>query len=165
MTLSTLRRLAPVIAVATVSALGALPVVASDQAQPRSWWKSDEFKAALGLTADQSARIDSIFQTTLPELRQDMDELDRLENRLSRLIESDAEETEIARHIDRVEMARANVNKTRSLMLVRMRRVLTPEQRVRMKTLEQEHKRDSNARRRSTPDANKSNKSNRVPGS
>jgi Spy/CpxP family protein refolding chaperone len=84
-----------------------------------------------------------------------MDELDRLEARLSRLIERDAEETEIARYIDRVETARANVNKTRSLMLVRMRRVLTPEQRVRMKELEEEANKRGTSRRRPKPDASK----------
>ena len=141
-------------------AVSAAALEASDQAQPPSWWRSDEFRTALSLTPDQVARIDSIFQATLPELRQDMDELDRLEARLSRLIENDAEETVIARHIDRVETARANVNKTRSLMLVRMRRVLTPEQRARMRTLEEEaRKRGVDPRRRSGPD------SGRRPGS
>ena len=150
MTASPFRRLALAAAVWCLLAAGGRPLLAFDQAQAHSWWKSDEFRAALGLTADQSARIDSIFQTTLPQLRQEMDELDRLEVRLSRLIESDADEVEIARHIDRVETARANVGKTRSLMLVRMRRVLTPEQRSRMKTLEEEsRKRGADARRRS----------------
>jgi outer membrane protein TolC/Spy/CpxP family protein refolding chaperone len=135
-------------------AVSAAALEASDQTQPPSWWRSDEFRTALSLTPDQVAQIDSIFQATLPELRQDMDELDRLEARLSRLIENDAEETVIARHIDRVETARANVNKTRSLMLVRMRRVLTPEQRARMRTLEEEaRKRGVDPRRRSGPDS------------
>jgi Spy/CpxP family protein refolding chaperone len=134
-----------------IMTVGAWPARAFDQAQPHSWWKSDEIRTALGLTADQSARIDSIFQTTLPQLRQEMDELDRLEERLSRLIEGDAEEVEIARHIDRVETARANVANTRSLMLVRMRRVLTPDQRTRMRALEEEsRRRGADARRRGT---------------
>jgi Spy/CpxP family protein refolding chaperone len=146
--------------VLVVALLGvASAATALDQAQAPSWWKSDEFRTALDLTTDQSSRIDTIFQTTLPELRQEIDELDRLEARLSRLIESEAEESLIAREIDRVETARANVNKTRSLMLVRMRRVLTPEQRARMRTLQEEaRKRNSDPRRR-TPDPN------RVPGS
>jgi Spy/CpxP family protein refolding chaperone len=148
---STVRRATTVAVLLGLMTAGARPAQAYDQAQPHSWWKSDEFRAALGLTADQSARIDSIFQTTLPQLRQEMDELDRLEERLSRLIEGDAEEVEIARHIDRVETARANVAKTRSLMLVRMRRVLTPDQRTRMRALEEEsRRRGADARRRGT---------------
>ena len=42
-----------------------------NQPQPFAWWKSDSFKKELGLTADQSARIDRIWETTRPELRQE----------------------------------------------------------------------------------------------
>lgn len=123
------------------------PVAAlASQAQPFAWWKSEEFRRELNLTAEQSARIDEIFQTTLPELRLEVDELDRDEARLSRLIENNVDEAVILRHIDRVETARANLNKTRSLMLVRMRRVLTPDQRARMRELEE-------AARQQAPDA------------
>jgi Spy/CpxP family protein refolding chaperone len=112
-------------------ALGAPP------RHPPTWWKSEEVVKELGLTADQSARIDKIFQATRPELRQEYDELDRLEAKLSRLIESDTiDEAALARQIDRVETARANANKTRSLMLWRMRQVLTADQRVRLKALQ-----------------------------
>ncbi len=45
------------------------------QPQPFAWWKSEPFKKELGLTADQSARIDKIWETTRPELRQEWDEL------------------------------------------------------------------------------------------
>jgi Spy/CpxP family protein refolding chaperone len=104
---------------------------------PPLWWKSEEIIKELGLTADQSARIDKIFQAVRPELRQEYDELDRLEAKLSRLIEGDTlDEAGLARQIDRVETARANANKTRSLMLWRMRQVLTADQRVRLKALQ-----------------------------
>ena len=111
--------------------------------------RSDAFRKELGLTADQSARIDKIFQDTLPELQQEWDELDRLETKLSRLIEGNADEAVLARQIDRVETARANLNKTRSLMLMRMRRVLTPEQRSRFRTLSQRYEAD--ARKQAPP--------------
>src|SRR5262245_48943900 len=81
------------------------------QAPP--WWKSEEVAKQLGLTADQSGRIEKIYQATRPELRQEFDELDRLEAKLSRLIEGDTiDEAALARQIDRVETARANANKT-----------------------------------------------------
>jgi Spy/CpxP family protein refolding chaperone len=105
------------------------------QRQPFAWWKSEQFKKELGLTADQSARIDKIWETTRPELRQERDELTRLEEKLSRLIQNDADEAMLSRQIDRVETARANGNKTRSLMLVQMLKTLTPDQRSRFKTL------------------------------
>jgi Spy/CpxP family protein refolding chaperone len=111
------------------------PPPAFGQPQPFAWWKSEQFKKELGLTADQSARIDKIWETTRPELRQEWDELSRLEEKLSHLIQNDADEAVLARQIDRVETARANTNKTRSLMLVQMLKTLTPDQRSRFKAL------------------------------
>ena len=113
------------------------------QGQSPHWWKSEEIVKELRLTADQSTQIDKVFYSTRPELRQEVDELDRLEAKLSRLIESDAvDEATLARQIDRVETARANANKTRSLMLWRMRQILTPDQRVRLKTLQERAERE-----------------------
>src|SRR5262249_14895539 len=39
-----------------------------------AWWKTDQFKKELGLTTDQTVRIDKIWETTRPELRQEWDE-------------------------------------------------------------------------------------------
>jgi Spy/CpxP family protein refolding chaperone len=102
---------------------------------PFAWWKSEDSRRELGLTADQSGRIDKIWQTTRPELRAEWDELERLESKLSMLIKKDADEAALARQIDRVETARANANKTRSLMLVQMMKVLTPDQRTRLSAM------------------------------
>jgi Spy/CpxP family protein refolding chaperone len=98
--------------------------------QPFVWWKSEVFKRELKLTGDQIARIDRIWEATRPELRQEFEELSRLEDKFSRQLQNDADEAILSRQIDRVETARANANKTRSLMLVQMRKVLTPEQRL-----------------------------------
>jgi Spy/CpxP family protein refolding chaperone len=124
---------------------------------PFAWWRTDPFRQELGLTSDQSARIDRIWETTRPELRQEWEELSRLEDKLSSLIQGDADETVLSRQIDRVETARANANKTRALMLVQMLKVLTPDQRTRFVTLqarwrEESPRRDGNGSRRS-PDA------------
>jgi Spy/CpxP family protein refolding chaperone len=115
---------------------------AGPTARPFPWWKSEPFKKELGLTADQSARIDKIWETTRPELRQEWDELSKLEDKLSHLIQSDADEAALTRQIDRVETARANANKTRSLMLVQMLKVLTPDQRTRFRALHDRWERD-----------------------
>jgi Spy/CpxP family protein refolding chaperone len=106
------------------------------------WWKLDHSRKELGLTADQSARIDRIWEGTRPELRAEWDELSRLENKLSRMIQNDADEAALARQIDRLETARANVNKTRSLMLVQMMKVLKPEQRTRLTAMQQRYEED-----------------------
>ena len=102
------------------------------------WWKDEAFRKDLGLTADQSGRIESIFQASLPQLRQGYDDLNRRENKLSQLIEGNADEALIVQQIDRVELARGSLNKTRTLMHLRMRQLLTPEQRLRFKTLYEE---------------------------
>jgi Spy/CpxP family protein refolding chaperone len=127
----------PVLAAALLfSAAPALAQRAPESApRPFAWWKSEPFKKELGLTADQSNRIDKIWETARPELRQEWTDLSKLENKLSRLIQSDADEAVLTRQIDRVETARATANKSRSLMLVQMLKVLTPEQRTRFSGL------------------------------
>jgi Spy/CpxP family protein refolding chaperone len=131
-----------------IGGLSAADVFASQAQQPFSWWRSEEFKRELGLTADQIARIDKIFQSTRPELRQEMDELNRYDNKLQKLIETSTDEALLARQIDRVETARANLNKTRALMIARMRLVLSAEQRARLKALYEQREHNQNLNRR-----------------
>ena len=111
------------------------------KAPPYAWWKSEAVQKELNLSADQAARIDKIWETTRPELRQESDEMMRLEAKLSHLFEIDADEATLARQIDRVETARAAANKTRSLMLMQMRKVLTPNQRTRLSALGEKRQR------------------------
>jgi len=108
---------------------------ASAQALPEPsgpWWRSDSVKKELGLTNEQSMRIDHIWQSMLPQLQQEKSHLDDLEARLSHLIETDADETVVVHQIDRVEALRGDMNKERVLMLMHMRQVLTPDQRTKM---------------------------------
>jgi Spy/CpxP family protein refolding chaperone len=95
-----------------------------------AWWKDAQFQKDLSLTADQSARIDSVFQSTITHLRQKKVELDEQEAELSRLIAANADESVVIKQVDQVEGIRGTLNKGRTLMLLRMRQVLTPEQRV-----------------------------------
>ena len=116
--------------------LPALLVVAlggSVNAQSFAWWKSDQFKKDVGLTAEQCTRIDTVFQSTLVKLRQGKEDLDAQDAELSRLIESNSDEAQVSKQIDRVEAIRASLNKTRLLMLLHERQVLTPDQLVKFK--------------------------------
>ena len=124
-------------AAAGLLSLAVIPAAGSSQQTTlRGWWRNEAIVKDLVLTADQQARINTIFETTMPELRQDREELERLEAKLSRMIQDERmDEASLARQIDRVEMARANGNKTRSLMLMRMYRVLTKDQRTRFDQL------------------------------
>jgi len=106
------------------------------------WWQAEQFRRDLSLTTDQAARIDVIFETTLPQLRQGKEELDRQEVELSRLIEASADESQVARQIDRVEATRASLNKMRALMLFHMRQVLTHDQNAKFKALHDKYMQD-----------------------
>src|SRR5262245_5480896 len=99
------------------------------------WWRDAQFQKELSLTSDQSGRIDSVFQSTISLLRQKREELDQQEAELSRLIAANADEALVVRQVDKVEGIRASLNKHRTLMLLRMRQVLTPDQRVKLNKL------------------------------
>lgn len=124
-----------------------LALAAPAGAQSFAWWKDLRFQKEVGLTGDQCTRIDGVFQTALPHLRQGKEELDRLEAELSRLIDSNADEAQVVRQVDRVEAQRAALNKGRTLMLLHMRQVMTPDQLARFKAAhdqwEKEHPRPS----------------------
>lgn len=143
MTLSFLRG---VLALGFLAGFGLVDLAASQSPQPFFWWRSEEFKKELGLSTEQVTKIDGIHQSTLPELRQERDELNTYEAKLSKLLESSTDEALIARQIDRVETARANVNKTRSLMLARIRLVLNPDQRARFKVMAERRQGQQNSR-------------------
>jgi len=102
------------------------------------WWRDPQFQRDLSLTGDQSARIDAVFQKTIPQLREKRTELDALEEELSRMIAANADEVAVVRQVDKVEALRAHLNKTRTLMLLRMRQVLSPEQRTKLNKLYEE---------------------------
>jgi len=100
------------------------------------WWVNAETQRELALTADQSSRIDALYQASLPRLRELKDELDKLEGGLSELIrENRADESVVAARVDEVERVRGELSKTRTLMLYRMHRMLSPEQHEKLRAL------------------------------
>jgi Spy/CpxP family protein refolding chaperone len=103
-----------------------------------SWWKDTQFQRDLALTAEQTAKIEAIFQATFSLLRQKKEDLDRQEDELSRMIAAGADELLVTRQVDKVESTRASMNKMRTLMLLHERQVLTPDQRVRLNKLHEQ---------------------------
>ncbi len=97
-----------------------------------AWWRDAEFQRELTLTPDQVSRIESVFQSTVPTLRAKKTDLDQQEDQLSRLVGANADESIVTKQVDRVEAIRSDMNKMRTLMLLHMRQVLTPEQRVKL---------------------------------
>ena len=106
------------------------------------WWRDAQFQKELSLTSDQSGRIDSVFQSTISLLRQKREELDHQEAELSRLIAANADEALVVRQVDKVEGIRASLNKHRTLMLLRMRQVLSPDQRVKLNKLYEQYQKN-----------------------
>ncbi len=107
-----------------------------------AWWKDAQFQRELGLSTEQSARIDAIFQAAISQLRPKKEELDKQEDLLSQQIAAGADEALVTRQVDRVEAIRAHMNKMRTLMLLKERQVLSPEQRVKLNKLHEQWERD-----------------------
>jgi len=123
------------------------PAQQNGQSAPRfAWWRDEPYQRHLGLTSDQVTRLESIWQAALPELRKGRDDLDRQEAELSRLIETNADETVVTRQVDKVEAIRAHLNKARTMVIWHHRQLLTPEQRVKLKVM-----RDRDRERSSAP--------------
>ena len=118
-----------------------LGVITSSASAQSKWWTTEGPTRELGLTAGQSQRLEQIYQATLPKLRAAKKELDRQESQFSELMKrnSPPPEGEVMAAIDRLEAARGDLGKLRTLMLYQMRRVLTSEQRAK---LEAEHERN-----------------------
>ena len=112
------------------------------------WWKMEP--DARSSRTDQSTQIEGIFQEGIAQLQKQKDELDRLEGKLSRLIETMATKPEVTQQIDRVEAARSTLNKTRTLMLLHMRQVLKPEQRLKLNALRDRREQEQRRARQAT---------------
>jgi Spy/CpxP family protein refolding chaperone len=110
-------------------------------AQGFKWWQNENFRRELGLTPEQSARLEEIFQASQPTLRTQKQAFDRADAGLERLVET-GDEGAVIQQLNVVEAARAELNKSRTMMLLRMRRILTSDQRVKFTALHQALDRD-----------------------
>lgn len=124
-------------AVAALLTFFAAPVLAQ---RPGKWWQDGSFRRELGLTVEQSTRLEEIFQKAQPILRQRMQALDRAENQFDRLVET-GDDASVLAHVDVVEAARAELNKSRAVMLLYMRRSLTADQWAKFTALADRHSR------------------------
>ena len=106
------------------------------QPQRRHWWSDPKSRADLGITDQQSAAVEAIWQRERPKLVEARQKLDKLEEELTRLTDDkNADEAAVVAKIDAVETTRADGNKRRLAMIYRMNKVLTPEQRAKVKAM------------------------------
>ncbi len=125
-------------AAAAALALLALSAPVRGQSFGFPWWRDPQFQKELSLTAEQSAKIDAVFRQAIPGLRQQKTELDAMEEELSQMIAANADESAVTRQVDKVEAIRSTMNKSRTLMLLHMRQVLSPDQRTKLNKLHEE---------------------------
>ncbi len=100
---------------------------------PGPWWKSARIVADLGLTPAQSTKIGEIFRTEAEKIRPMAEQIRELERGVDAAMRANTSDiSAFARQVEQVEHKRAELNKARTVMLYRMRRVLTPEQNVKL---------------------------------
>lgn len=121
--------------------------VAPALAQRGKWWQDERFRRELALTTEQRTRLEEIFQKHQPTLRQRMQALDKVEEEFDRLVER-GDEASVLEHVGIVETARGELNKTRTVMLLRMRRALTADQWVTFTALAEQRDRSRTPNRR-----------------
>jgi len=111
----------------------------SSQRQERpKWWIDAKLRAELGVTDQQSAAVEQVWQKSLPALREGRQKLEKLEDALSKLTDG-IDETAVIAQTERVESLRAELNKGRTLMIYRMQKILTAEQRAKVKAMFEQH--------------------------
>lgn len=99
---------------------------------PKKWWIDADSRAELGITDKQSAEIEQIWQRSHAQRAESRDQLEKAESILEKMILEAADETAVKAQLDKVEAARSEANKSRVMMLYRINRILTQEQRVKL---------------------------------
>lgn len=101
--------------------------------QPPKWWEEPKLRAELNITDQQSAAIEAIWRKDLDKRTDLRKRLETLEAQLDQMmLDASADEKAVVAQLDKVEAARTEVSKARVLMLYRMNKVLTPEQRTKL---------------------------------
>ena len=126
-----------------------LVAVALPAAGQGKWWQSEEYIRELRLTPEQSKKLEEVFQASIPTLKSLKKTLDQAESEFERLLER-GDDGSVMDQVERVEAARAELNKSHTMMMLRMKRVLTTEQWTRFNAMHQTAERErtrSNARK------------------
>jgi Spy/CpxP family protein refolding chaperone len=148
----------PILAGVASAALVLTVALSASAQRSFRWWRSEDVQKELALSASQISRIDEVFTLAIERQRKNKDILDELEAHLSTLIEEDADEAAVVNQIDKVETVRATLNKERTLMLLHMRKILTPAQQAtytaRVDEWQREHPRSARPDGSRGPDRN-----------
>ena len=97
------------------------------------WWLSPAIQSQIELTPPQAQRIDAIYRESLPERRRLRQQIVGLRRRLARLLATGTtSDVQAIPLIDRLCAVEKQRNVARTMMLVRMHRVLTAAQRLQL---------------------------------
>ena len=113
--------------------------LANQSTNPPRWWNSH--KKELALKDEQSRKLEEIFQQALPTQKKLLDAVREAEAQFERLVTSHAEEKLLLEQIDRVVSARAELTRSYSVMHLKMRQQLTPEQWKRLGAIKEQERR------------------------
>lgn len=116
------------------------------------WWEDPASRAELGISDRQSGKIREIFEVEMVKLRAMREELNKLEAKLALMVKDDRSSlAALTEKWDRVGTLLSEMYKTRQLMIYRIDRELTPEQRVKLQAmydrLQAERRQDPDRRR------------------
>ena len=130
------------------------PTESGPNEPPRwKWWLHADSRKELRLTDHQSKKINEIWESTAPKLREKWHELEKLEDALAKTIkENTADVSIVSQQVEKVEKLRAENSTTRTVMLYRMHLLLSPEQRAKVDAIrakmDEERKRQDEERKR-----------------
>jgi Spy/CpxP family protein refolding chaperone len=100
------------------------------------WWDDKNFARSIGLQAEQQHRMDDVFAANRDMLVRAQKSLQHEESVLEKLSRSKAlDENQIFQQIDRVTMARGELEKAYAHMLLQIRREMTPDQTAKLDQL------------------------------
>ena len=143
--MQTLRKLFICLVLSLIVQAAATPAFA----QGFKWWQTERFQKELKLTKEQITRIDGIFQASEPLLRAQKQAVDRREEKLTKVInDPKSDEAAVVQATDRLESARNELTRTRTLMLFRIRRVLDDEQLVKLNAMHDHERRNNTDRKK-----------------
>jgi Spy/CpxP family protein refolding chaperone len=120
-----------------------LVAIALPAAGQGKWWQSEEYIRELRLTPEQSKKLEDVFQAAVPSLKSLKKALDQAESEFERLLER-GDDGSVMDQVERVEAARAELNKSHTMMMLKMKRVLTPDQWAKFNTMHQTAERERN---------------------
>lgn len=100
------------------------------------WWKDESAAKEMHLTQTQVRKISGLYENRVRQLKPVYEELERQRDELDKMSRERTVEVAVyAIQVNRVEALRSELNKTRTIMLYEMHRVLTAEQMVKFREI------------------------------